>query len=55
MKKIQLTEYSRLKGISLKEIMEAYPDKVVDVINRKRNVILILDTCRIRFERKNYD
>ena len=53
MKKIQTTTYNRLKGISMKEIMDAYPDKVVDVKSRESDVVLTLDTCRIVFKRNN--
>jgi hypothetical protein len=53
MKKIQVTQYSqdKLKVISMKEIMNEYPDKVVDVINRKNDAVLVLDTCRIVFKK----
>ena len=53
MKKIQVTQYSqdKLKVISMKEIMNEYPDKVVDVINRKNDAVLVLDTCRIVFRK----
>ena len=53
MKKIQITKYSqdKLKVISMKEIMNEYPDKVVDVINRKNDAVLVLDTCRIVFRK----
>ena len=53
MKKIQVTKYSqdKLKVISMKEIMNEYPDKVVDVINRKNDAVLVLDTCRIVFRK----
>ena len=39
----------RLKNISIKEIMDKYPDKVVGVRDRKKDSVLILDTCRIVF------
>lgn len=38
-----------LEKITIKEIMEKYPDKVVDVYAQSKDAILLLDTCRIRF------
>tara|TARA_Y100001951_G_C11267023_1_gene256257 strand:+ start:804 stop:974 length:171 start_codon:yes stop_codon:yes gene_type:complete len=39
----------KLETVSIKEIIEKYPDKVVEAIDRKRDTILVLDTCKIRF------
>jgi len=39
----------KLPHISISEIAEKYPDKVVEVIDRERDVVLILDTCKIIF------
>ena len=36
-----------LTSISLKEIIEKYRDKVVEVIDRKRDIVIVMDTCRI--------
>ena len=41
-----------LTQLTVKEIIDKYPDKVVDVINRKKDVVLILDTCRIVMRKK---
>jgi len=27
--------------------MDKYPDKVVDIIDRKKDIVVIMDTCRI--------
>jgi hypothetical protein len=39
----------RLGVISIKEIMDKYPDKVVDVYAEGKNAVIQLDTCRIKF------
>ena len=39
----------RLGHISIKEIMDKYPDKVVDVYTEGKNAVMVLDTCRIKF------
>lgn len=56
MKKIELNDKHRasytqfrLGSITIKEIMNKYPDKVVDVYSEGNNAIMILDTCRIKF------
>ena len=36
-----------LKHINIKELMDKYPDKVVDVVDRKKDIVVIMDTCRI--------
>ena len=36
-----------LKNINVKELMDKYPDKVVDIIDRKKDIVVIMDTCRI--------
>tara|TARA_R110000822_G_scaffold19207_24_gene62768 strand:+ start:365 stop:556 length:192 start_codon:yes stop_codon:yes gene_type:complete len=47
-KKGNFTQF-RLGNVSIKEIMNKYPDKVVDVKSEGKNAVLILDTCRIKF------
>ena len=42
-----------LTQITIKEIIDKYPDKVMDVINRKKEVIIVLDTCKIIMRKKN--
>lgn len=56
MKKIELNDKHResytqfrLGKISIKEIMDKYPDKVVDVYAEGKNAVMVLDTCRIKF------
>jgi|TARA_R110000787_G_C13142000_1_gene417386 hypothetical protein len=41
-----------LTQITIKEIIDKYPDKVMDVINRKKEVIIVLDTCKIIMRKK---
>ena len=56
MKKIELndehresyTQFRLGKG-SIKEIMDKYPDKVVDAYAEGKNAVMVLDTCRIKF------
>ena len=49
MKNIQEIVDYLLENISIKEIMDKYPDKVIKkgVIDRERDTVLILDTCKI--------
>jgi len=49
MKNIQEIVDCVLENISIKEIMNKYPDKVIKkgVIDRERDTVLILDTCKI--------
>lgn len=56
MKKIELNDKHResytqfrLGKVSIKEIMDKYPDKVVDVYEEGKNAVMVLDTCRIKF------
>ncbi|MBC8304018.1 MAG: hypothetical protein H8E55_50700 [Pelagibacterales bacterium] len=43
------TIVDRLKKISMKEIIDKYPDKVIEVVDKKRTSVLVLDTCKIIF------
>jgi len=36
-----------LTQVSIKELIDKYPDKVMDIIDRKRDVVIVLDTCKI--------
>ena len=36
-----------LSRIDIKEIINKYPDKVVDVIDRGKNVLIVMDTCKL--------
>jgi len=56
MKKIELGDKERsnytqfrLGNITIKEIMDKYPDKVVDVYTEGKDAVMVLDTCRIKF------
>lgn len=39
----------RLEKISMKEIVDKYPDKVVDAYTQGKNAVLVLDNMRIKF------
>ena len=39
----------RLSGISAKEIKAKYPDKIMDAYVENGRLVLVLDTCRIKF------
>lgn len=41
----------KIESVSIKEIMDKYPDKVVGAENRKNESVLILDTCKIIFRK----
>jgi|TARA_R100001530_G_scaffold40530_1_gene31120 hypothetical protein len=43
-------DYS-LDRVDIKEIINKYPDKVVDVIDRERDVLIIMDTCKLRLRK----
>ena len=47
-------DYS-LNKVDIKEIVDKYPDKVVDIIDRERDVVVVMDTCKLilRKEKKN--
>jgi len=56
MKKIEIGDKERssytqfrLGHITIKEIMDKYPDKVVDVYTEGKDAVMVLDTCRIKF------
>ena len=36
-----------LETVTIKEIMNKYPDKVVDIIDRERDIVVVMDTCKI--------
>ena len=36
-----------LETVTIKEIINKYPDKVVDVIDRERDIVVVMDTCKI--------
>tara|TARA_R100000781_G_scaffold17056_3_gene13672 strand:- start:543 stop:713 length:171 start_codon:yes stop_codon:yes gene_type:complete len=39
----------RLEKVSIKEIVDKYPDKVVDAYTEGKNAVLVLDNMRIKF------
>lgn len=39
----------RLNKLTIKEIIDKYPDKYVDAYMEGNNAVLVLDTCRIKF------
>ena len=39
-------DYS-LETVTIKEIINKYPDKVVDIIDRERDIVVVMDTCKI--------
>jgi|TARA_R110002124_G_scaffold267451_1_gene434688 hypothetical protein len=43
----------RLEKISMKEIVDKYPDKVVDAYTEGKNAVLVLDNMRIKFTNTN--
>ena len=46
------TQRYRLENISRLEIQNKYPDKLIDVRVESGRLILILDTCRIKFDER---
>jgi len=45
-------ERYRLENISRTEIQNKYPDKVIDARVESGRLILILDTCRIKYDER---
>jgi hypothetical protein len=43
---LQDAEWS-LNRVDIKEIINKYPDKVVDVIDRGKDVLVVMDTCKL--------
>ena len=56
MKKVVKKEYEnqryRLNNISMKEIKDKYPDKIVDAYAEDGRLVIQLDTCRIKFDER---
>ena len=56
MKKIIKKEPSnqryRLNNISMREIKDKYPDKIIDAYAEDGRLVLVLDTCRIKFDER---
>ena len=36
-----------LTRVDIKDIIDKYPDKVVDIIDRKKAVVIVMDTCKL--------
>jgi hypothetical protein len=36
-----------LTRVDIKNIIDKYPDKVVDVIDRERDVVVVMNTCKL--------
>ena len=36
-----------LSRVDIKNIIDKYPDKVIDVIDRERDVVVVMDTCKL--------
>jgi len=51
-KKNEKVEHYRIENVSIKEIMNKYPDKVIDAVDRKIDTVLVLDTCKIIFKKE---
>ena len=54
MKKVVKKEYEnqryRLNNVSMKEIKDKYPDKIVDAYAEDGRLVIQLDTCKIKFD-----
>jgi hypothetical protein len=48
-KKEEKKHQFRLNSLTVGEIMDKYPDKVVDSYSEGKHFVLVLDTCRIKF------
>ena len=42
----------RLNHISMREIKEKYPDKIVDAYAEDGRLVIQLDTCKIKFDER---
>ncbi len=42
----------RLNNVSMREIKDKYPDKIVDAYTEGGRLVLQLDTCRIKFDER---
>ena len=36
-----------LSRVDIKDIIDKYPDKVVNIIDRERDVVVVMDTCKL--------
>jgi len=44
--------FERLQEVSLKEIKAKYPDKVIDAYAESQRLVIVLDTCRLKFDER---
>ena len=42
----------RLNNISAKEIKDKYPDKIIDAYAEDGRLVLVLDSCRLKFDER---
>jgi hypothetical protein len=42
----------RLEEVSLKELKDKYPDKVIDAYVEDQRLVIVLDTCRLKFDER---
>ena len=42
----------RLQEVSLKELKAKYPDKIIDAYAEDQRLVIILDTCRLKFDER---
>ena len=45
----------RMKHITVKEITDKYPDKVINITFKNDKPVIVLDTMRIVFTNKKFD
>ena len=44
--------YGRLEEISLVEIKKKYPDKLIDAYVEDERLVVVLDSCRLKFDER---
>jgi hypothetical protein len=42
----------RLNCVSLREIKDKYPDKLIDGYSEDGRLVIVLDTCRLKFDER---
>jgi len=42
----------RLNCVSMKEIKDKYPDKLIDAYAEHERLVIVLDTCKIKFDER---
>ena len=46
------TRRYRLNNVSMKEIKDKYPDKIVDAYAEDGRLVIVMDTCKIKFDER---